>query len=127
MSASTGNATRRKSRGNLGKTIATETRDTALAVDLAAILVQDDAMAPVYCEGDVVLYRRPNEELTLQPGDDVLALLPGPTGHLQLLLRRVLRWDADGIELHALNPRFPAIREHPRNAVLCGKVVGRLN
>lgn len=83
-------------------------------------------MAPTYCAGDVVLYRRPSEEWTWQPGDDVLVLLPGLTCNLQLFLRRLVRWDEEMLELRALNPHFPTIREHPRNAVLCGKVERRL-
>ena len=95
--------------------------------DLAAIRVQDDAMAPIYCPGDVLLYRRPDEHLALQPGDDVLVLLAGPGGSLQLVLRRLIHWDRETLELHAINPSYPPIREHPRNAVLCGQVTGQLS
>jgi phage repressor protein C with HTH and peptisase S24 domain len=83
-------------------------------------------MAPVYRHGDVLIYRRPKEDLTLRPGDDVLVLLPDPAGSQQLVLRRLARWDEKALELRALNADHPAIREHPRNAVLCGKVIGRL-
>lgn len=99
---------------------------TPASVDLAAIRVQDNAMAPIYSKGDVVLYRRPGEGLVLRPGDDVLVLLPDPISSLQLLLRRLARWDDESLELDALNPCYPSIREHPHNTVLCGKVVGRL-
>ena len=95
-------------------------------MNLAAIRVQDKAMTPVYCQGDVVLYRRPDERLTLQPGDDVLVLLVDPAGGLQLLLRRLARWDRETLELYAVNAAYPPIRQHRRNAVLCGKVIGRL-
>jgi SOS-response transcriptional repressor LexA len=94
--------------------------------DLAAIRVEGNAMAPAYCDGDVVLYRRPDEHLTLQPGDDVLVLLAGPAGGLQLLLRRLARWDREGIELQALNAGYLPIVEHPEHAVVCGKVIRRL-
>ena len=83
-------------------------------------------MAPLYNEGDVVIYRRPHEGLALQPGDDVLVLLPGPAGNLQLLLRRLARWDDQALELRSLRAGHPPICEHPRNAVLCGKIIGRL-
>lgn len=96
-------------------------------VDVAAIRVQGDAMQPLYCEGDVVLYHRPGEDLALQPGDDVLVLLPGPGGSLQLLLRRLIYWDSEALELRALNAVYPPIRQSMRNAVLCGKVIGRLS
>lgn len=95
-------------------------------IDLAAIRVQGNAMAPVYHDGDVVLYRRPGEGLALQPGDDVLVLLPDPADGLQLLLRRLIRWDEEALELHAFNACYPPICERPRNAVLCGKVIDRL-
>jgi SOS-response transcriptional repressor LexA len=84
-------------------------------------------MAPIYCPGDVLFYRRPDEHLALRPGDDVLVLLVGPEGSLQLLLRRLIHWDREALELHAINPRYPPIREHPRNAVLCGQVTGQLS
>jgi SOS-response transcriptional repressor LexA len=83
-------------------------------------------MMPVYCEGDVVIYRRPQEDLALQPGDDILVLLPDSGGSLQLLLRRLERWGDGALVLRALNADHPSICEHPRNAVLCGKVIGRL-
>jgi phage repressor protein C with HTH and peptisase S24 domain len=83
-------------------------------------------MAPLYCDGDVVLYCRPGENLDLKPGDDVLVMLPGPGGSLQLLLRRLAWWDDKSLELRALNRCHRPIREHSGNAVLCGKVIGRL-
>jgi len=97
-----------------------------VTVDLAAIRVQGDAMAPVYCDGDVVIYCRPKDGLTVRPGDDVLVLLSDPAGSLRLVLRRLARWDSKALELRALNAVYPLIREHSRNAVLCGKVIGRL-
>lgn len=118
--------TRGARKNNLGQEIATDTVTTPASVDLAVIRVQGDDMAPVYCAGDVVLYRRPGEGLALQPGDDVLVLLPGPAGGLQLLLRRLTRWDREALELRALNPRCPPICQHPRNVVLCGQVIGLL-
>jgi phage repressor protein C with HTH and peptisase S24 domain len=89
--------------------------------------VAGDAMAPAYCDGDVVIYCRPREGLALRPGDDVLALLPDPAGSLHLVLRRLARWDDEVLELRVLNAGHAPIREHPRNAVLCGKVIGRLD
>jgi SOS-response transcriptional repressor LexA len=127
MAAVTGNTARRTRRDNLDKTTATSTLTAPAAVDVAAIRVRGDAMTPTYCEGDVVLYRRPGEGLTLQPGDDVLVLLPGPGSSLQLLLRRLAHWDAKILELCALNTEYPPIRENRRNVVLCGKVIGRLS
>ncbi len=130
MAAITGNMARGERgerRDNSGKAIATDTVATPAILDLAAICIQGDAMAPVYCEGDVLIYRRPREGLALRPGDDVLVLLPGPAGSLQLLLRRLVRWDNEALELRALNAGHPPIRGHPRNAVLCGRVIGRLS
>jgi phage repressor protein C with HTH and peptisase S24 domain len=98
-----------------------------LVVDLAAIRVQGDAMAPAYRDGDVVIYRRPRDGLAPQPGDDLLVLLSGPAGGRQLVLRRLARWDDEVLELRALNARYPAICGHPRDAVLCGQVIGRLD
>jgi phage repressor protein C with HTH and peptisase S24 domain len=118
--------TRDITRPEKSNNIGTDTLVAESAIDIAAIRVQGDAMAPVYCAGDVVLYRRPSEDLALQSGDDVLVLLPGPAGSLQLLLRRLARWDDENLELYALNLCCPPIRERSRNAVLCGKVVGRL-
>jgi phage repressor protein C with HTH and peptisase S24 domain len=118
--------TRRERQGNLGKTAFSSAGVTTETVDVAAIRVQGDDMAPVYCDGDVVLYRRPGEDLAVRPGDDVLVLLPGPGGSLQLLLRRLDRWDDSALKLRALDLRRPPIHEHPRTAVLCGKVIGRL-
>ncbi|UCC63301.1 MAG: S24 family peptidase [Anaerolineae bacterium] len=105
----------------------TVTTVDAQTTDLAAIRVQGDAMAPAYCHGDVVLYRRPDEHLTLQPGDDVLVLLADPAGSLQLLLRRLTRWDKEVMELQALNAGYLPIVEHPDHAVLCGQVIARLS
>lgn len=127
MAAVNGNMARWERRDNLGKMSATMTATVPKVVDVAAIRVQDDAMQPMYCEGDVVLYHRPGEDLVLQPGDDVLVLLPGPGGSLQLLLRRLIYWDSEALELRALNAVYPPIRQNMRNAVLCGKVIGRLN
>jgi phage repressor protein C with HTH and peptisase S24 domain len=84
-------------------------------------------MAPVYCDGDVVIYCRPKDSLTVRPGDDVLVLLSDPAGSLQLILRRLARWDEEALELRAFNAGYPPIHEHSRNAVLCGKVIGRLD
>jgi len=120
-----GKTTRRERRRNLIK-MAANTAPPAAAVDMAAIRVRGEAMIPDYRDGDVALYRRPNEELVLRPGDDVLVLLNEPEGNLQLLLRRLVRWDEKTLELRALNPRCPPICEHPRKAVLCGKVLCRL-
>lgn len=130
MAAITGNMARRERgerRDNSGKAIATDTVPPSATIDLAAIRVQGNAMAPVYREGDVVIYCRPREDLALRPGDDVLVLLPGPAGSLQLLLRRLARWDNEALELRALNAGHPPVRENPRNAVLCGRVIGRLS
>jgi len=125
MGALCGNMAKRARQDNWGKMNLVEIPD-ALGVDLAVMLVQDEAMMPAYRVGDVVLYCRPGEGIVLQPGDDVLVLLPGLSSQPQLYLRRVARWDADATELYALNGDYPIIREHPRHAVLCGKVVGRL-
>lgn len=117
--------TGRERRDKLGK-MAPGTSTNPVRIDLAAICVRGDDMAPLYRPGDVLLYRRPGADLTLQPGDDVLVLMTDPAGRLQLLLRRLIRWDNDALELRALNARYPPIHAHPRNAVLCGKVIARL-
>ena len=119
--------TRRTRNDNLDEADPTVTTVETQTIDLAALCVQGDAMAPAYCHGDVVLYRRPDERLALEPGDDVIVLLADPTGSLQLLLRRLARWDRDAVELRALNPHYPPVVEHPRRAVLCGQVIARLN
>ena len=118
---------RRGRRDNSRQATATTTVISPVTVNLAAIRVQGNAMAPAYCDGDVVIYCRPKDGLTVRPGDDVLVLLPDPTGRLQLVLRRLDRWDGKALELRALNADHPPIREHSRNAVLCGKVIGRLD
>jgi SOS-response transcriptional repressor LexA len=95
-------------------------------VDVGALCVQGDAMAPLYCEGDIVLYRRPGKDLAVKPGNDVLALLPGPEGELHLVLRRLVRWDGKVLELRPLNTHYPCICRPSRDAVLCGKAIGCL-
>jgi len=96
------------------------------SVDVGALCVQGDAMSPLYREGDVVLYRRPGEDLAIEPGDDVLALLSGPEGGLHLVLRRLIRWDGKILELRPLNTHYPCICQSSQDAVLCGKAIGRL-
>jgi len=133
MASGRGKTTRRERRerrvGKGGPSEATATGSVSrpAVVDLAAIRVQGDAMAPAYCDGDVVIYRRPREGLTLRPGDDVLVLLSGPGGSLHLVLRRLARWDEEALELRALNGGHPPMCEDPHNAVLCGQVIGRLD
>jgi len=78
---------RRVRRDNSSQATATTTVISPVTVNLAAIRVQGNAMAPAYCDGDVVIYCRPKDGLTVRPGDDVLVLLPDPTGSLQLVLR----------------------------------------
>jgi phage repressor protein C with HTH and peptisase S24 domain len=126
MISFSGKLTRWERRDKLSKTATSSMAVTMETIDVAVIRIQGDDMAPIYCDGDVVLYRRPGEDLTVRPGDDVLILLPGPEGSLRLILRRLDRWDDKALKLHALNLRYPPICAHPRNAVLCGKVIGRL-
>jgi len=96
-------------------------------IDMAVILVEDDSMAPAYCQGDVVLYQRPNENLSVKIDDDVLVLLPGLACSRRLYLRRVARWSNEILELYALNRRYPPIYENSRHVVLCGKIIGRMD
>jgi len=93
----------------------------------AVIRVQDNAMSPLYCQDDVVIYQRPQDGMDLKPGDDVLILLVGPAGNLQLHIRRLAYWDEEELLLLALNTTHPPIHKHPRNAVLCGQVIGLLS
>ena len=40
--------------------------------------------------------------------------------------RRLVHWDRETLELGAVNAAYLPIREHSRDAVLCGQVIGRL-